>query len=35
MPVEKVFGFTHEDVIAAYKYMESGSHIGKICIQVA
>ena len=34
MPVEKVFDFTLEDVIAAYKYMESGSHIGKICIRV-
>jgi NADPH:quinone reductase-like Zn-dependent oxidoreductase len=34
MPVEKVFQFTLEDIIAAYKYIESGVHIGKVCIQI-
>lgn len=31
-PVEKVFEFTHPGIIAAYDYLESGNHIGKICI---
>ncbi|KFY09444.1 hypothetical protein V491_08171 [Pseudogymnoascus sp. VKM F-3775] len=33
-PVEKTFGFTMEEVIAAYDYMQGGSHIGKICISI-
>ena len=34
MPVEKTFGFSRDEVIEAFKYMESGSHVGKICIEV-
>lgn len=34
MPVEKTFGFSREQILEAYKYLESGSHIGKICIEV-
>lgn len=34
VPVEKVFGFTLDDVIKAYEYLQSGTHIGKICINV-
>ncbi|GAB9463758.1 Zinc-type alcohol dehydrogenase protein [Globisporangium polare] len=33
-PVEKVFGFTREEVVAAFDYLKSGGHIGKVCIQV-
>lgn len=33
-PVEKTFGFSPEEVSAAYEYMQSGSHIGKICISL-
>jgi NADPH:quinone reductase-like Zn-dependent oxidoreductase len=31
-PVEKTFGFSREEVTAAYGYLASGSHIGKVCI---
>lgn len=31
-PVEKVFEFNHEGILAAYDMLESGGHIGKICI---
>ncbi|TIC69036.1 hypothetical protein E3Q02_01064 [Wallemia mellicola] len=31
-PVEKVFEFSHQGIIAAYDYLESGNHTGKICI---
>jgi NADPH:quinone reductase-like Zn-dependent oxidoreductase len=31
-PVEKTFGFSMEEVSAAYDYMQGGTHIGKICI---
>lgn len=34
MPVEKEFGFTQDEVYAAFKQMESHSHIGKIVIKV-
>ena len=34
MPLEKTFGFTRDEVIEAYKYLESGSHVGKICIKI-
>jgi NADPH:quinone reductase-like Zn-dependent oxidoreductase len=33
-PVEKVFGFSKEEVNEAYKYLKSGSHIGKVCISI-
>lgn len=35
LPVEKVFKFTEEDIRNAYDYVASGSHIGKVCIQVS
>lgn len=34
IPVDKTFGFTRDDVIAAMKYLESGKHIGKVAINV-
>lgn len=34
MPVEKVFNFTREDIIAALEQLSSGQHIGKICIDI-
>jgi NADPH:quinone reductase-like Zn-dependent oxidoreductase len=34
MPVDKVFSFTQEDVVAAFKYVASGSHVGKVCISL-
>lgn len=33
-PVEKSFKLSTEGVISAYDYMQGGSHIGKICIDV-
>lgn len=33
-PVEKTFGFSLEEVMAAYEYMQGGSHVGKICISI-
>ncbi|GAA6043355.1 hypothetical protein JCM8097_008047 [Rhodosporidiobolus ruineniae] len=33
-PVEKVFKFSQEDVVAAYEYMASGSHMGKVAISL-
>lgn len=33
-PVEKVFGFGPDQVQAAYDYLASGGHIGKVCISV-
>ncbi|KAH7010313.1 hypothetical protein EDB80DRAFT_839584 [Ilyonectria destructans] len=35
LPVEKEFGFSRDEVIAACEYMMGGQHIGKICISVA
>ncbi|KAL7754950.1 hypothetical protein ACKLNR_014707 [Fusarium oxysporum f. sp. zingiberi] len=34
VPVEKEFGFSRDQVIEAYKYLQSGQHIGKVCINV-
>lgn len=34
MPVEKTFGFTEKEVKDAYKFMLSGGHVGKICINL-
>ncbi|KAE9375115.1 putative zinc-type alcohol dehydrogenase-like protein [Stipitochalara longipes BDJ] len=33
-PVEKTFRFSTEEVIAAYDYLQSGTHIGKVCISL-
>ena len=35
VPVEREFGFHRDDVVAAFEYLQSGQHIGKICINVA
>lgn len=32
MPIDKVFGSSREEVMKAYEYLTSGSHIGKVCI---
>ncbi|KIW81839.1 hypothetical protein Z517_04865 [Fonsecaea pedrosoi CBS 271.37] len=34
VPVDKVFPFTKEGILAAIKYVESGQHIGKVCIRI-
>lgn len=33
-PVEKTFGFSPKEVIAAYEYLKSGTHVGKVCISL-
>ncbi|GKT42140.1 zinc-type alcohol dehydrogenase-like protein [Colletotrichum spaethianum] len=35
IPVEKEFGFGRDDVVAAFEYLASGAHIGKVCINVS
>ena len=35
LPVEKEFDFSEENVVKAYEYLASGSHIGKVCIKFA
>ncbi|KAM0325384.1 hypothetical protein ACHAQA_007369 [Verticillium albo-atrum] len=34
VPVEREFGFSREEVVAAYEFLASGQHTGKICINV-
>jgi NADPH:quinone reductase-like Zn-dependent oxidoreductase len=34
MPVDKVFGFNRDDIVAAFKYVASGKHVGKVCISL-
>ena len=34
MPVDKSFGFNRDNIIAALKYVASGEHIGKVCINL-
>ncbi|ETS86112.1 hypothetical protein PFICI_04137 [Pestalotiopsis fici W106-1] len=34
VPVEKEFGFSRDEVIAALEYMLTGQHIGKVCIKL-
>lgn len=34
MPVDKVFGFSRDDIVAGLKYIQSGRHIGKVCINL-
>lgn len=34
LPVEREFGFSREEVVAAYKYLAGGQHVGKVCIKV-
>lgn len=35
LPVEKEFGFSADEAISAFEYLQSGAHIGKVCIKVA
>ncbi|KAJ0324982.1 hypothetical protein COL5a_007484 [Colletotrichum fioriniae] len=35
VPVEKEFGSSRDEIIAAFEYLTSGSHIGKVCIRMA
>lgn len=35
VPVEKVFGFSRQEVVRAFEYLVSGQHIGKVCIAVS
>ncbi|KAH0164032.1 NAD(P)-binding protein, partial [Aureobasidium melanogenum] len=32
IPVDKVFGSSHDQVMKAFEYLTSGSHVGKVCI---
>ena len=34
MPVEKMFGFSREQVLEAFKYLEGATHVGKISIEI-
>lgn len=34
VPVEKTLGFSREEVVKAYEYLQSGQHIGKVYINV-
>lgn len=34
LPVAKVFGFDHDEVIRAFEYLNGRGHVGKICIRV-
>lgn len=35
MPVDKEFGFDEGSVRKAYEYVQSGQHVGKVCITVS
>ncbi|KAF5856211.1 hypothetical protein ETB97_007687 [Aspergillus alliaceus] len=35
LPVDKEFGFSAEEAMKAYEYLQSGNHIGKVCIKVS
>lgn len=34
IPMDKTFGFTCDEIIAAMKYVASGEHVGKVCINL-
>lgn len=34
MPVDKTFGYNRTEIIAAFDYLVSGEHIGKVCINL-
>lgn len=34
LPIDKTFGFNRNGVIAALKYVASGKHVGKVCINL-
>lgn len=33
LPVEKEFGFSTEEAVQALEYLQSGAHVGKVCIK--
>lgn len=35
MPVDRVFEFSEEGVDEAYEFVETGGHVGKVCISVS
>ncbi|KIM94002.1 hypothetical protein OIDMADRAFT_106866 [Oidiodendron maius Zn] len=35
LPVDKVFGFSTEEIYSAYEYLKQGGHVGKVCINVS
>lgn len=35
VPVEKEFGSGRDDIIAAFEYLTSGAHVGKVCIRMS
>lgn len=35
VPVEKEFGSGRDEIIAAFEYLTSGSHVGKVCIRMS
>jgi NADPH:quinone reductase-like Zn-dependent oxidoreductase len=35
MPVDREFGFSAEEAVRAFEYLQSGNHIGKVCIKVS
>lgn len=35
VPVEKEFGSGRHDIIAAFEYLTSGTHVGKVCIRMS
>lgn len=35
VPVEKEFGSGRDDIIAAFEYLTSGTHVGKVCIRMS
>lgn len=34
IPVDKVFSFNRDNIVAGLKYIQSGKHIGKVCINL-
>lgn len=35
VPVEKEFGSSRDEIVAAFEYLTSGDHVGKVCIRMA
>lgn len=35
VPVEREFGSGREEVVAAFEYLTSGAHVGKVCIRMS
>lgn len=34
IPVDKVYAFARDDIVAALEYVASGKHVGKVCINI-